>query len=62
MGMVYTRCHLLSINRGKIVWTVACWCTHSCLLFGVERCPLMGGWFCIVAMGNTVCAQTLIHY
>ena len=22
----------------------------------------MGGWFCIIAMGNTVGAQTLVHY
>ena len=46
MGVVYARLHLLSINRGKIVWTIACWCMCSCLLFGVERCPLVGGWFC----------------
>ena len=64
MGVSYTRLHPLSTNRGqvKIVWPVVCWCTRSCLLFRVERCPLVGGGFCIVAMGNTVGAQTSVHY
>ena len=62
MGVVYARLRLLSINRGKIVWTVARWCMRSCPLFGVERCPLVGGWFCIIAMGNTVGARTLVRY
>ena len=62
IGVVYTRLHLLSVNRSKIVWTTACWCTCSWPLFGVERCLLVGGWFCIVAMGNAVGTQTLVHY
>ena len=52
----------LSVNRSKTVWTVVYWCTRSCSLFGLERCPLVGGWFCIIAIGNVVGARTLAQY
>ena len=58
----FVRDCLLSVNRSKIVWTFACWCTCSCPMFGVERCPLVEGWFCIVVMRNTVGARTLVRY
>ena len=52
----------LSVNRGKTVWTVVYWWTRSGSLFGLERCPLVGGWFCIIAIGNVVGARTLAQY
>ena len=62
MAVFYMSLCLLSINRGKILWPVVCWCMCSCPLFGVERCPLVGGWFCIVALGNKVGARTPVRY
>ena len=50
---VAVRCSLDLLRETRVI---------NLRLFGVERCPLVGGWFCIVAMGNTVGARTLVRY
>ena len=41
MGTVYTRLRPLSINRGEIVWTIACWCTQQLsVVQSRDRCPV----------------------
>ena len=54
------------------LWVWFVWNSSHCLLIVVklygpllvkiERCLLVGSWFCIVAMGNLVGAQTPVRY
>ena len=63
MGMDYIRLRLLSVNRGKNNCMERCLLVHTQLsVVQSKEVSAHGRLVCIVAIGNTVGAWTLVRY